>query len=204
MPENTPVRLLFSQLKPAAALLAEVFQCDPSFVILQPNEIKRIETLVWLFERVVRYSLLYGQVYTTPELEGVACWLPPGSTDLNPLGLLRSGLVLTPFVIGLAALQRFYNVMVYTNRLHERYAPPSHWYLWVLGIEPAHQGQGIGSSLLQPVLAQASAEGAACYLETNTEGAVRFYQRRGFQVMEHGATPGQGIQVWAMLRPATP
>jgi hypothetical protein len=55
--------------------------------------------------------------------------------------------------------------------------------------------------LLQPVLAQANAGGIACYLDTGTEGNVRFYEKHGFQVMEHGSTPSDGVQVWAMLRP---
>lgn len=201
MPENYPLRLLPAQLKPAAALLAAAFQRDPMFIQVQPDEIARLEMLVWLMERVVRYSLLYGQVYTTPDLEGVACWLPPGHTHLTVTGLLRSGLVTSPLGMGLPAYLRFDRYMTYSDKLHELYAPAAHWYLWSLGVDPAHQGQGVGSRLLQPVLAQADAEHAACYLDTGAERNARFYQKHGFQVMEHSSTPRDGVQVWAMLRP---
>ena len=204
MENTTPVRLLPAQLPPAAALLAAAFQRDPMYIQVQPDEIARLEMLVWLFERVARYAQLYGQVYTTPSLEGIACWLPPGRTHLSILGLLRSGLVAAPLAMGLSAYLRFDRYMTYSDKLHEQYAPPSHWYLWVIGVEPVHQGHGIGSRLLQPVLAQASAEGIACYLDTGTESNVRFYEKHGFQVVERGNTPGQGVQVWAMLRPPNP
>lgn len=201
MPNDTPVRLEPAQLEQAAALLAAAFQNDPTYIMVQPDEISRLQMLVWLFERVVRYTLSYGQVYTTPSLEGVACWLPPGRTHLTALGLLRSGLAATPLAMGLTAYRRFDAYMSYSDKLHEQNAPPSHWYLWVIGVEPVHQEHGIGSRLLQPVLAQASAEGIACYLDTGTESNVRFYEKHGFQVVERGNTPGQGVQVWAMLRP---
>ena len=200
MPNDTPIRLEPAQLPHAAELLATAFQNDPTYILVQPDEIKRLRMLAWLFERLLRYSLSYGQAYTTPALEGIACWLPPGRTNLSVLGLLRSGLATAPLVVGLAAYLRFDRYMSYADKLHEHYAPPSHWYLWVIGVEPAHQGRGIGSRLLQPVLAQASAEGTACYLDTSTEGAVRFYEKHGFRVMEHGGTPNQEVQVWAMLR----
>jgi GNAT superfamily N-acetyltransferase len=38
-----------------------------------------------------------------------------------------------------------------------------HWYLEIMVVNPASQGQGVGSRLLQPILKQASEEGLACY-----------------------------------------
>jgi ribosomal protein S18 acetylase RimI-like enzyme len=200
MPGNTPVLLDPIQLRPAAALLAAAFLNDPMYIQVQPNNGARLKMLEWLLERVIRYALLNGQVYTTPGLIGVACWLPPGHTHLTFVGLLRSGLIAAPLKLGLRTYLRFDRYMSYADKLHERYAPSSHWYLWAIGVEPTHQGCGVGSSLLQPVLQQANSEGAACYLDTGTESNTRFYARHGFQVVEHGRTPRDGVQVWAMLR----
>jgi len=54
-----------------------------------------------------------------------------------------------------------------------------------LSIEPAHQGQGIGSSLLRAVEA-AHPHVTHFELTTNTlmEANVRFYQRHGYQIKE--------------------
>jgi MFS family permease len=51
-----------------------------------------------------------------------------------------------------------------------------HWYLWLLGVDPDRQGQGVGSALLAPILARADAEGLPCALETLTERNVWFYR----------------------------
>jgi ribosomal protein S18 acetylase RimI-like enzyme len=203
MPDNELVQLQVAQISQAAGLLARVFHNDPTYMFVIPDQDRRVQVLAWLFHRVVRYSLLYGQVYTTRKLEGVACWLPPGRTELSIGRLVRSGLYATPLKMGLGAYRRFDTYMGYADQLHKRYAPASHWYLWAVGVDPQSQGRGIGGRLLAPVLARASADGAACYLETGIERNIRFYERHGFQVVAEGQVPGQGLQVWAMLRKGT-
>jgi ribosomal protein S18 acetylase RimI-like enzyme len=96
--------------------------------------------------------------------------------------------------------KEFLAVLAYMDKIHKREAPGPHWYLWALGVEPGHQGQGIGSRLIQPVLARADKDGVPCYLETQTEGNVAFYQKQGFEVVSDGWVPEQEIRVWTMLR----
>ncbi len=202
MQNNEPVRLEAAQRSQAAELLARAFRNDPTYVIVMPEEDKRAEVLSWLFDRVVHYSLLYGQVYTTPVLEGVACWLPPGQTRLTIPRIVRSGLYATPMKMGWAAYRRFDTYMSYADKLHERYAPESHWYLWAVGVDPPNQGKGIGTRLIAPVLEKASTDGTACYLETGMERNVRFYEKHGFKVVGAGRVPKLELNVWAMVRTA--
>jgi ribosomal protein S18 acetylase RimI-like enzyme len=203
MQAHEPVQLEPSQRDQAAELLARAFHNDPLYMLVMPEDDKRAAALQWLFERVVHYCLLYGQLYTTPALEGVAGWLPPGQTRLTAGRVVWSGLYATPLRMGLAAYRRFDAYMSYADRLHGRYAPESHWYLWVLGVDPPSQGKGIGGRLIQPVLARASADGTACYLETEMERNVRFYEKYGFKIVGEGTIPRHGLQVWAMLREPT-
>jgi GNAT superfamily N-acetyltransferase len=62
------------------------------------------------------------------------------------------------------------------------------------------QGRGLGSTLLQPVLARADADRLPCYLETGVARNVTFYERHGFQVVAAGALPRGGPPLWAMVR----
>ena len=59
-----------------------------------------------------------------------------------------------------------------------------YWYLEVVGVDPAAQGRGVGTRLLEPVLAQAEEVGQLCYLETMTERNVGWYRSLGFEVRE--------------------
>jgi len=51
------------------------------------------------------------------------------------------------------------------------------------------QGHGVGRMLLTPVLQRAGQEGLPCYLETFVPENVRFYEHRGFNVVDAGAEP---------------
>jgi ribosomal protein S18 acetylase RimI-like enzyme len=200
MQDHNIVRLEAHQTSRGAALLAQAFHHDPLYLMILPDEEKRARVLTWLFDRVIHYALAYGEVYTTPALEGVICWLSPDQTKLTMGRVMRNGLAATPFKLGLAAYRQFDTYMRYTNRWHEHYPPRSHWYLWAIGVDPSTQGKGIGGQLLQPVLSKASAGGTACYLETGIDRNVRFYEKHGFKVVDQGQVPPLELQVWAMLR----
>lgn len=76
---------------------------------------------------------------------------------------------------------------------------PAHiWYLDAIGIDPAHQGRGIGGALIRHGLAASEAAGVDAFLETGVEGNVPLYERFGFRVVEEGEpTPG-GPHIWFM------
>lgn len=188
----------------AAALLARAFQDDPVLCYTIPAPQDRARLLPWLIGANVRYGCLYGEVYATRELTGAAIWLPPGRTSITLLRALRAGMVATPLKVGWSALRRLVAMEEYTARLHRRFAPPQHWYLAQIGVEPARQGQGIGSALLQPMLARLDVAGLAAYLDTSKEANVAFYQKRGFQVVADGEMGAGGPHIWAMRREPRP
>jgi ribosomal protein S18 acetylase RimI-like enzyme len=189
----------------AAQVLGRAFHNDPMSKYLVPDDAKRARLLPIFFSIQVRYCLRYGEVYTMPGLDGVACWLSPGATGptigrLSRIALRSPGIRRVPFELGLSGLRRYMDAERYTGDMHKRAAPGPHWYLWIIGVEPACQGKGIGGLLMQPILSRASAQGLPCYLETNNADNVPFYQKYGFRVVSDGEIPERGLRVWAMLR----
>jgi ribosomal protein S18 acetylase RimI-like enzyme len=199
-----PIRLVASHKPQATEVLARAFLADPVYATLFPNKTEREQTLRRLYGAIAGYSLVYGVVHTTPAVEGVACWLSPGNTEITWWRALRTGLGLQRAVarFNSQARQDFIAAMAYMDEIRKRKAPGPHWYLWTLGVEPGCQGQRIGGRLIQPVLNQADTDGIPCYLETETESNVAFYQRRGFKVVNDGLLPGRGLRIWTMLREA--
>jgi len=192
--------LTLSQIKPAAAVLARAFFQDPFFTFVIPDGSRRVKILPWLFERMLSYGLRYSRVLGTPSLEGVAIWLGPENPSLRLPGALWSGLFLLPFKLGSQGLLRSLRLEACAGRLHKTCVTGRHWYLVALGVEPTLQGQGLGAALLGPILAQADREALVCYLETNNQKNLSFYQRNGFTVVGHAqAIPG-GPYTWGMLR----
>ena len=78
-----------------------------------------------------------------------------------------------------------------------------HWYLAVLGTAPEHQGKGVGSALISPILQKCDAEGVPAYLESSKESNIPFYQRHGFEVTGEIKVKN-GPTLWPMWRDPQP
>jgi ribosomal protein S18 acetylase RimI-like enzyme len=198
---NDLMRLDKSQLKPAAAMMARAFHDNPGSVYFFPDVSQRKSKLPHLFRLLVRYGLLYGEVYaTSPKLEGVAVWLPSEKSYRTLWRNIRSGGLFLLFKAGRAAAAREYALGEYFESMRQRCAPAAYWYLLLLGVDPVYQGKGYASILLRAMLVRVGQERLPCYLETLTEKDVSIYRHLGFEVVEEGVVPGTGVTVRAMLR----
>src|SRR5258708_15184489 len=200
MQSQGAIRLHARQVKAASELLGRAFMKDPMWEYLAPSLARRARVLPSSFGITVRYSLRYGEVYTTRALDGVACWLTPSAAPPSLSQLIRLSIHGAPLELGLMGLLRYTAVENYTGEIHKRTLPGRHWYLWVIGVEPERQGQGIGAMLIHPVLAQADALPLPSHLETMNEANVPFYQKHGFKVISEGEIPRHRLRVWVMLR----
>ena len=70
-------RLAEDQVEAASKVCSRAFQEDPLCCYYFPDPSERETKLPFLFEFIFRYGILYGEVYiTSPNLEGIASWLP--------------------------------------------------------------------------------------------------------------------------------
>ncbi|MBW4579283.1 MAG: GNAT family N-acetyltransferase [Tildeniella nuda ZEHNDER 1965/U140] len=192
------IRLTQSQLNGAVETLALAFKDDPLFrYFCGEDHLARLNTIQWFSNLFLRYSLASHHIYTTQPSQGVAIWLPPGCYPLNEWRLLQLGLYALPFKL---RFSRFWQLFNEIEKYHKQDMPKPHWYLFMLGVNPAAQGQGIGGLLLQPALQQADANQRCCCLETSTERAVQFYQKHGFEVVRFKENSFNTPSFWTMKR----
>lgn len=195
------VRLKKSHIKPASQVLARAFHDYPIFVYFVPDASRRRDRLHYLFRYLVLYGILYGEVHaTSPNLEGVAIWLPSPESDLTAWRMIRSGSFALLFQFGWEVISRQLPVADFLSSIQKRNAPSRHWFLQTIGVDPAFQGKGHASTLLKPMFARIDAENLTCYLDTEDENNVSIYQHYGFRVVEQAIIPGTDVTVWAMLR----
>ncbi|MBI2708647.1 MAG: GNAT family N-acetyltransferase [Actinobacteria bacterium] len=178
-----------------AQSLSRAFADDPVWRFLVPSP-RRWEAGADRFFRAELAALRRrgGEVWTVGG-HAVAMWAAPDRWRGSPrelAGILPSGLRLfarrTP--VALRALSTI-------EREHPR---DEHWYLAVLGTDPDHQGNGLGSAVLQPVLERCDAEGIPAFLESSKERNLAFYARHGFVAGDPIELPGGGPPVWPMRR----
>jgi GNAT superfamily N-acetyltransferase len=141
--------------------------------------------------------LVGQQVTWTTELRSAAAlWALPNRWREGPADLLRMTWATLPGI-----LPRIGRVTSGLERIERAHPTEPHLYLAVIGVEPAGQGRGIGTSVLEPGLELCDREGLPAYLETARERNVDFYARHGFRTRSEQRMPG-GPTVWGMWRAA--
>lgn len=195
------VKLDPSQKKKAIDVLWSAFFDYPEFKYYFPDHNRRKFCLPWYLGRVLATAQQYGEAYTTPTISGVALVLLPGHTRISQWEYIRCGFLPAPFILGIRDFIRSQAGEEFIGDLHEeimRGCP--HYYLWALAVDPAEKRQGIGTTLLEPILATADANEKPVYLETHDEKNVAYYQRFGFHLAKKACLPKSEVHVWGMLR----
>lgn len=191
----TPVGL--DEVDAAAEVIARAFHDDALTVHLYPSERERSRLAPPMFQALVRYDCLFGQVDRLAGCAAVATWAGPGEAGETPERLREAGFDELPEDVPLDRLDAFFGAV---GQAHQRVAPEPHWHLRLLGVDPAHQGSGLGAVLLRHGLDRADASGRSCYLETFNERSVAFYVRHGFDLVVEDVEPATGIRYWCFHR----
>jgi ribosomal protein S18 acetylase RimI-like enzyme len=200
MSRRQVVHLTESRLEEAARALALAFEDDPLQSYTFPDREERRRLSPAHFEAILRYGLLAGHVLTGVESgAGAVVWMPP-DVEHTPEHAEAAGLTRLPETIGAGPAARFGRIVDLVEGWHRRDMEAPHWYVMVVGVAPAFQGQGYGRALLQPMLDRADAEGLPCYLETTQPKNVSFYQRLGFEVLVEEADADSGLRLWTFRR----
>jgi len=161
--ETSPVLLAKSQVEQGAELLARALQNAPDMKFLIGDNARMLDKVTLRFyQAVIRVGLLYGEVYTTPSMEGVAVWVSPENTNFTLGILFRTGFLTAILSLGFRPMLRFINSSNYVQKLQKQAISGPRWVLVYLGVEPSQQGKGIGGILIHPILARADADGVPC------------------------------------------
>jgi GNAT superfamily N-acetyltransferase len=148
------------------------------------------------FELALRHlTIPHGEVYTNDDCTGAAAWTPP---DKWHMGLARE-LWLVRHFAAVCSWSRLIKVQLATAPIMKAHPRVPHHYLFVLGVDPAAQGKGVGRDLLAPMLAICDRDRLPAYLETANERNLGFYQSVGFTVTGEHTIPN-GPKLWFMLR----
>ena len=179
----------------AAGIIARAFDEDALYVHLYPDGATRVRVSPVMFDAIVRYDQLFGQVDHLPGFTAVATWMRPGETEETPARLAQAGFDDLPVEVPLATLDAVFS---YIGPAIANVAPEPHWHLRLLGVDSGHQGGGLGAVLLRHGLDRAANTGHPVVLETFAERSLPFYLRNGFELLLDDVEPGSDLRFWAL------
>jgi ribosomal protein S18 acetylase RimI-like enzyme len=116
-----------------------------------------------------------GSAYCTDAYAGVALWLPPG---VRPDEDLLGEIVET--TVSASSRDDAFGVFEQMAKYHPT---EPHWYLPLIGVDPAHQGKGLGDALMTHALQRCDRDHLPAYLESTNPRNITLYRRHGFEAL---------------------
>ena len=164
----------------AAAVLGRAFTTDPVFCWLLEgrSDLERRMTSVFRAFTEAAERTPDAQVLVDPSGRAASIWRPPGAWKAPLPDVVRN----TPRLVKAfgPGVVRSLRLLAKVEAAHPR---QPHWYLEAIGTVPEARGQGIGPTVLTPVLERCDAERLPAYLESSNPQNLPFYERHGFVTM---------------------
>lgn len=168
----------------AVATIVLAFAADPMTRWTWPKPHQYLAAMPRMARAFGGRAFAHGSALATDDYTGVALWLPPGvEPDEEGLSAVMQSTVAPAQLKDGAGL--FEQMAAYHP--HE-----PHWYLPLIGVDPAHFGEGHGDALMAHALARCDRDGTPAYLESTNPRNISLYERHGFEplgAIQVGSSP---------------
>ncbi len=168
----------------AISVLTLAFASDPMTRWSLADPVKYLEAYPSVAMAFGGKAFTHASAYLAEGGAGAALWLPPGvGPDEEALGRLFEEN---------APENAKDDLPLIFEQVVKHYPAEPYWYLPIIGVDPARQGEGVGSSLLKEALKAVDRDGTIAYLESSNIKNVPLYERFGFEVIgeiQSGSSP---------------
>lgn len=180
-----------SEQEQTIAVVVLAFSADPVARWSYPDPQQYLKYFPDLVRAFGGKAFEHGTAYYVDGFSGAALWLPPAvqPPEDEMLALLRR-------TIPERNQEELLSVL---ERMGGYHPTEPHWYLPLIGVDPAQQGKGYGSALMTHALLPCDRENKPAYLESTSTRNIPLYQRHGFELLgtiQVGSSP----PIFPMLR----
>ncbi len=168
----------------AIATVALAFATDPMMRWSFPDPAKYMAIVPDFVRAFGGNAIAQGTADVAGDFAAVALWLAPG---VEPDGEAMGRIIevhMPP--------EKMEDGGGLVEQMQKFHPHEPHWYLPLIGTDPAHQGKGYGADLMAHAVWRCDARGEPAYLESSNPTNVPFYERFGFKVMgeiQQGSSP---------------
>ena len=162
-----------------ALTLAAAFDDDPVARFCVRTDARRHWAMQAGFKRALDLYRPYGLTFVANDGAGVALWARHDQWQLT----FWQECSLIPLYVRVCGINRFMRLIRGFDVMESHHLAERHYYLYLLGVHPDHQSQGLGSALLRTVLERCDREQMPAYLEASNPRNISLYGRHGFRVI---------------------
>ncbi len=177
---------------PAIDTVVLAFAADPVARWSWPTSHAYLTNMPTLIRAFGGQAFAHRGADCTDEYAGAALWLPPG---VHPDEARLADIVQS--TVSASIRDAVFAVFEQMARYHPG---GPHWYLPLIGVDPARQGKGHGDALMAYALQRCDRDHVPAYLESTNPRNISLYRRHGFEALgtiQVGTSP----PLVPMLRP---
>jgi len=175
--DSPPVRTVTTaETDKAVDALVLAFSADPTVRWIYPDPHQFLAAWPAMIRAFGGKTIEHGSAYAVNGFAGVGLWLPP---DIEPDEEELNAVIES--TVSETIIEDVGTVFEQMDAYHPQDGPC--WYLPLIGVDPAHQGKGLGTALMQHALAVCDRDGLPAYLESSNPANISLYERHGFDVL---------------------
>ncbi len=164
-----------SDVDKAIDVIVLAFVADPIFRFAYPDAGQYLRYSPDVVRALCGGAFEHGTAFSVEDYLGAALWLPPNvHPDEDAVGELLQN------TIPEQNQEDFFALFEQMGSFHP---DEPHWYLPLIGVDPAHQLKGYGSALLERSLAECDRGNKLAYLDSTNPRNIPFYERHGFELL---------------------
>lgn len=158
-------------------ILSSSFDENKSVNYIVPQTASRKKRLRALMEYSFDYCRLFGEVYLSEDRNACALVVLPDQKKAS----MKSILLDVKLILSCVGINNINKALTREKSINAVHPKEDFYYLWFVGVDPAQQGRGVGSKLLNEILQRSRELRRPVYLETSTKRNLPWYTKHGFK-----------------------
>jgi GNAT superfamily N-acetyltransferase len=159
-------------------ILTKSFDDNKSVNYIVNQDAKRVQRIRRLMDYSYDQCELFGDIFLSEDKTGCALIIKPDMKRTT----LRSILLDIQFVVRCLGLGNVKKAMQRESKIKKVHPDGLLYYLWFIGVDPISQNKGVGSKLMNEIIAEGTKQNRTICLETSTLKNIPWYEKFGFTI----------------------